>query len=145
VAEAIQVIRQISVKTIVTEQFKSLVAAELEKNTQQIDAELQQLEFRVRRLVADIEKRSTQLLSAETQSQVKAVKDQADQERTRLSQMKSEMEVQGKYIADLPLDSQFTQFTLQSPVDLKVGDTIFQKLENGEIIIKDGVVQEIKT
>jgi hypothetical protein len=144
VAEAIQVIRQVAVKTIVTEQFKSLVAAELEKNTQQIDAELQQLEFRVRRLVADIEKRSTQLLSAETQSQVKAVRDQADQERTRLSQMKNEMETQGKYIADLPLDSQFTQFTLQSPLDLKVGDTIFQKLEGGEIIIKDGVVQEIR-
>jgi predicted amino acid dehydrogenase len=144
VAETVQVFRQIAVKTIVTEQFKSLVASELEKNTQQIGAELQQLEFRVRRLVADIEKRSTQLLSSDTQTQVKSVKDQGEQERTRLAQMKSEMETQGRYIADLPLDSQFTQFTLQSPVELGVGDSIFKKLEAGEIIIKDGVVQEIK-
>ena len=142
-AEAVQVFRQIAVKTIVTEQFKSLVASELEKNTQQIDAELQQLEFRSRRLIADIEKRSTQLLSAETQAQVKSVKDQVEQERARLTQMRSEMEAQGKYIADLQLDSRFNQFTVQSPVEVRVGENIFQKLETGEIVVKDGLVQEI--
>ena len=76
--------------------------------------------------------------------QVKNIRDQGEQEQARLSQMKSEMETQGKYIADLPIDSRFTQFSLQSPVELKVGDTIFQKLEGSEIVIKDGVVQEIK-
>src|ERR1700688_352848 len=100
--------RQIAIKTIATEQFKTQVASELERNVQQIDVEIQQLEFRSKRLIADIEKRNPQLLSPQAQTEVKNVKQQVDQERIRLTQVKNDMQAQGKYIADLPIDSIFT-------------------------------------
>ena len=57
-AESISLIRQIAVRAIVTENFKAQVANEILRNIQQIDAELQQLEFKGKRAVADIEKRA---------------------------------------------------------------------------------------
>ena len=42
--ESLQLIRQIAVRAIVTENFKNQVGQEIQRNLQQIDAELQQLE-----------------------------------------------------------------------------------------------------
>ena len=54
------------------------------------------------------------------------------------------MQGQSKALVELPIGSVVTQFTLESPVEVKVGENVFQKLEGGEILVKDGIVQEIK-
>jgi hypothetical protein len=45
-ADSIHLVRQVAIRTIVTENFKTQVASEISRNLQQIDAELQQLEFK---------------------------------------------------------------------------------------------------
>ena len=55
--ESIQLTRQIAVKTIVTENFKTQVSEEIARNLQQIETEMQQMEFRIKRAIADLEKR----------------------------------------------------------------------------------------
>lgn len=142
--ESIQLVRQISIRTIVTENFKTQVATEIGRNLQQIDAELQQLEFKGKRAIADIEKRSVTPLSADSKNQIEGVRAQVEAEKVRLSQLKEEMQGQSTALSELPIGSVITQFTLENPVEVRVGDNIFQRLEGAEILIKDGIIQEIK-
>jgi hypothetical protein len=142
--EAIQLMRQVAVKAIVTENFKNQVGSEISRNLQQIDAELQQLEFKAKRAVADIEKRSIQPLSADTKAQIDSIRQQVETEKVRLMQLKEEMTGQNQALAELPLGSVVTQFTVENPVEVRLGENIFQRLEGGEILVKDGVIQEIR-
>lgn len=142
--ESIQLMRQVSVRAIVTENFKNQVAGEISKNLQQIDAELQQLEFKAKRAVADIEKRAISPMSNDTKAQVEAIRQQVETEKMRLAQLKEEMTGQNQALNELPVGSVVTQFTLENPVEVRVGENIFQRLEGGEILVKDGVIQEIR-
>ncbi|MBI1271279.1 hypothetical protein GC174_12685 [bacterium] len=143
-AESIQLIRQIAVRAIVTENFKDQVNAEIERNLQQIDAELQQLEFKGKRAIADIEKESQGMDSEEVRYQIESIRQQVEQEKIRLFQLKEEMQGQSQALKELPVGSVVTQFTVENPVEVRIGENIFQRLEGGEILVKDGVIQEIR-
>lgn len=142
--EAIQLMRQIAVKAIVTENFKTQVANEIKRNLQQIDAELQQLEFKGKRAIADLEKRSSPQVPPEVKVQIETIRGQVEAEKLRLMQLKEEMQAQNQALTELPIGSVVTQFTVENPVEVRIGENIFQRLEGGEILIKDGVVQEIR-
>jgi hypothetical protein len=58
--------------------------------------------------------------------------------------MKEEMTGQLQALTELPIGSVITQFTVENPVEVRVGENIFQRLEGGEILVKDGVIQEIR-
>ena len=142
--ESIQLTRQIAVKTIVTENFKTQVSEEIARNLQQIETEMQQMEFRIKRGIADLEKRIGASASAEDRSQVVNLRGQMETEKIRLNQLKEEMQGQSKALMELPIGSVVTQFTLESPIEVRAGENLFQKLEGGEILVKDGVIQEIR-
>jgi seryl-tRNA synthetase len=141
--ESIQLMRQIAVRAIVTENFKGQVGNEINRNLQQIDAELQQIEFKGKRAIAEIEKRGG-LGSPDTRVQSEGIRQQVEQEKARLTQLKEEMQGQFQALNELPLGSVVTQFTVENPVEVRVGENIFQRLEGGEILVKDGIIQEIR-
>jgi hypothetical protein len=136
--------RQIAVRAIVTENFKSQVGNEINRNIQQIDAELQQLEFKGKRAIAEMEKRAGGMPTPEVRMQIENLRGQMEAERSRLMQLKDEMQSQSQALVELPLGAVVTQFTVENPVDVRVGENIFQRLEGGEILVKDGVIQEIR-
>lgn len=142
--ESIQLIRQIAVRAIVTENFKNQVSNEIQRNLQQIDAELQQLEFKGKRAIAEIEKRSQGAVTPDARVQIETIRGQVEQEKMRLLQLKEEMMGQNQALSELPIGSVVTQFTVENPVDVRVGENIFQRLEGGEILVKDGIIQEIR-
>jgi YlqD protein len=142
--ESIQLVRQIAVRAIVTENFKNQVGQEINRNLQQIDAELQQLEFKGKRAIADIEKRTAGVVTADARVQVETIRQQVEAEKMRLLQLKEEMQGQFQALNELPLGSVVTQFTVENPVEVRIGENIFQRLEGGEILVKDGVIQEIR-
>lgn len=142
--ETIQLMRQVAVKAIVTENFKAQVAGEIGRNLQQIDAELQQLEFKGKRAISDIEKRAGQPVSADARMQIETIRQQVESEKMRLLQLKEEMQAQQQALAELPIGSVVTQFTVENPIEVRIGENIFQRLEGGEILVKDGVIQEIR-
>jgi uncharacterized membrane protein len=142
--DSIQLTRQIAVKTIVTENFKTQVSEEIARNLQQIETETQQMEFRIKRAIADLEKRIGTAASAEDRSQVVNLRGQMETEKIRLNQLKEEMQAQSKALMELPIGSVVTQFTLESPIQVRAGENLFQKLEGGEILVKDGIIQEIR-
>jgi seryl-tRNA synthetase len=115
----------------------------LNRNLQQIDAELQQLEFKGKRAIADLEKKAGG--APELRAQIDAVRGQMEAERARLQQLKEDMQMQVRTVSELPLGSVVTQFNIETPVEVRIGENIFQRLEGGEILIKDGVVEQINT
>ncbi|MBN8659871.1 MAG: YlqD family protein [Candidatus Melainabacteria bacterium] len=143
-AESISLIRQIAVRAIVTENFKSQVANEISRNIQQIDAELQQLEFKGKRAISDIEKRAGGAVSTDARVQIETIRSQVEAEKMRLMQLKEEMQGQNQALNELPVGSVVTQFTVENPVEVRIGENIFQRLEGGEILVKDGIIQEIR-
>jgi seryl-tRNA synthetase len=142
--ESIQLMRQIAVRAIVTENFKNQVGAEINRNLQQIDAELQQLEFKGKRAISDLEKRTGGTMTPEARMQMESIRSQVEAEKMRLLQLKEEMQGQFQALSELPLGSVVTQFTVENPVEVRIGENIFQRLEGGEILVKDGVIQEIR-
>ena len=143
-AESISLIRQIAVRAIVTENFKNQVASEISRNIQQIDAELQQLEFKGKRAISDIEKRAGGVVSNDARVQIETIRNQVEAEKMRLLQLKEEMQGQNQALTELPVGSVVTQFTVENPVEVRIGENMFQRLEGGEILVKDGVIQEIR-
>ena len=143
-AESISLIRQIAVRAIVTDNFKTQVSNEITRNIQQIDAELQQLEFKGKRAIADIEKKTGGMVSADARVQIDTIRSQVEQEKVRLLQLKEEMQGQAQALTELPVGSVVTQFTVENPGEVRIGENSFQRLEGGEILVKDGVIQEIR-
>ena len=143
-ADSIQLTRQVAIRTIVTENFKTQVSEEIARNLQQIETEMQQMEFRVKRAIADLEKKAGVSATADDRAQIGNLRAQLETEKIRLNQLKEDMQGQSKALVELPIGSVVTQFTLESPIEVKVGENVFQKLEGGEILVKDGIVQEIK-
>ena len=83
-------------------------------------------------------------MSTDTRVQVETIRQQVEQEKVRLLQLKEEMQGQFQALTELPLGSVVTQFTVENPVEVRVGENIFQRLEGGEILVKDGIIQEIR-
>lgn len=136
--ESISLKRQVSIKAIVTEVFKTNASGEIQQNLQQIDLGLQQLEFQAKRAISEAEKQKA------SPAEVENLKAQVEQERQRLNVGKQELLQRLNMISQLEMNSEFLQGQLENYVEVKVGDNLYEKISNAEIVLKDGVVVEIR-
>lgn len=137
--------RQAIIKAIVTENFKQQAAAELQGALQQIDMQMQQLEFQGKRAIADLEKKGISPAGPELTAQLNQLKAQIEQERQNLFAAKNDMMQKLNMIGQLEVGSEFVQGNVDNFVDVAVGDNLYAKLSAPEIIVKDGIVVEIRT
>jgi hypothetical protein len=76
--------------------------------------------------------------------QAQAIVAQMQTDRSQYVQTRGELEKKVKDASLLPLNSEFTQGTLDGTVDVNIGDNLYEKLGGLEIIIKDGVILELR-
>ena len=131
---SITVARPILIKTVVTEGFKRLYTADLEDAIKRIDAIVQQIEVQVRRF--ELERQIT--------PQSRAIRQQLDLERARQEATRVELAARLREAQELELNTEFTQGTIEGTVEISVGDNLFDKISRTEIIVKDGIVLEIR-
>ena len=136
--QSISIKRQVTVKAIVTETFKANAGTEIQQQLQQLDGNMQQLEFQAKRAVTDLEKQNP------APGQLDNLKFQIDEERQRLLMAKNELLQRMSVISQLELNSEFAQGMLDNYVAVNIGDNLYEKLSNTEVILKDGVVVEIR-
>lgn len=136
--QSISIKRQVTVKAIVTEVFKNNAGQEIQQQLQQLDMNMQQLEFQAKRAVSDLEKQNP------GPGQVENLKMQIDEERQRLLIGKNDLLQRMNMISQLELNTEFPQGMLDNYVTINVGDNLYEKLSNTEVIVKDGVVVEIR-
>lgn len=126
--------RPVVIKAIVTEGFKRLYIQDLEDAVKRVDVIVQQLDTQIRR--TELERQVT--------PQARAIRQQLELERARQEATRAELTMRLREAQELDLNSEFTQGTLESLVEVKVGDNLFTKLGRTEIVVKDGIIMEIR-
>ena len=131
---SITVQRPVVIKTIVTDAFKRLYIADLEEAIKRVDMIVQQIDVQARRF--ELERQVT--------PQTRNMRAQLELERTRQEAARIELQARVQEARELQLNTEFTQGTLDGMVDVSVGDNLFDKISRTEIIVKDGIVLEIR-
>lgn len=139
--ESIQLKRPVAIKAIVTEKFKTEATKEIQAALQNFDLALQQLEFQGKRALGELDK-NTEIQNKDQARQ--NLMGQIEQQRGQINGQKAELLQRLNMISQLEMDSEFLQATVDNYVDVKVGDNLYEKLSNTEVIVKDGVVVEIR-
>jgi hypothetical protein len=132
---SIVVQRPVVIKAIVTEAFKRLYMAELEDAIKRVDAIMQQIEVQVRRF---------ELERQVTPQQTRNLRAQLELERQRQEATKIELQARLREAQGLELNTEFSQGTIEGTVEVAVGDNLFDKISRTEIVVKDGIVLEIR-
>ncbi|OFX28794.1 MAG: hypothetical protein A2Z07_11220 [Armatimonadetes bacterium RBG_16_67_12] len=128
------VVRPVVVKAIVTETFKRQYLGELEDTVKRLDGVITQIDTQIRRTE----------LERQISPQSRAFRQQLEVERSRQEAARMELQARIKEAEALEINSEFSQGTVESMVALSVGDNFFTRLARAEIIIKDGIVIEIR-
>lgn len=126
--------RPVVIKTIVTEAFKRLYMADLEDAIKRVDAMVQQIDVQARRFE----------LERQVNPQTRAIRQQLDIERNRQEATRVDLQARLREAQELELNTEFTQGTIEGMVDVSIGDNLFDKISRTEIIVKDGIVLEIR-
>ncbi len=126
--------RPVIIKAVVTEGFKRLYVQDLEDAIKRVDELVVQIETQARRLE----------LERQVSSQTRALRQQLETERQRQELARAELGQRLREAQNLELGSEFAQGTIEGSVDVAVGDNLFNKIGRTEVIVKDGIVLEIR-
>lgn len=133
----IELKRVVMVKAIVTEAFKENLVKELERAISNIDSQLAQIKERSKAYLDSLKQKGLMQKAA-------AFKHQVEEERTKQAAAKSDLMMKIEDAKKLQLGSEFVQGPLEGPVKVAVGDNLYKKVGGAEIIVKDGIIQEIR-
>jgi sRNA-binding protein len=126
--------RQILVTAIVTEQLKEEVMRELQASLDRVNASQKELEAQSRRY----------MLQLPNADMVSALRQQVETETRRFESTRRELLERQEEISKLDIGDRINYTTLEGDIELSVGDNLTERLAGGEIVILDGVIEEIK-
>ncbi|BAZ46392.1 hypothetical protein NIES4102_34230 [Chondrocystis sp. NIES-4102] len=135
--------RPVTVKAIVTVQWKEEVTQQLQKQIAQIDQQMQQLEMQGKRTIEEISKQVQDPTGIQIKKQIENIQGQINQKRAEMLDKKNQFLQQLQQIQLLELDQEVVQAQMESFFRLEKGDNLVKKL-NVEVVIRDGVVEEIR-
>jgi hypothetical protein len=135
--KAIELKRVVMVKAIVTEAFKNNLVQELDRAVKNLDSQAQQMDFQAKTYLEDLKKKGLV-------TQLNAFKHQLDDEKGRQTAAKADLMSKIEEAKKLVLNTEFVQGPLEGPITVAIGDNLYKKIGAAEIIVKDGVVQEIR-
>ncbi len=128
--------RTVTIKAVVTDDFRAYLSFECDQATANLQRELGAVDAQYK----------ARYESLKTQHLIKELADldtQYAQEKARIQGMMREWQLRKEQSAQLQTGSLFAQGTVDGYVNVKQGDNLYQKLGAMEIIVKDGIIQEI--
>ena len=134
--------RPVTVKAIVTTQWKEEVTQQLQKQVAQLDKQMQQLEMQGKRTIEEITKQAGSN-TPQTQKQTENIQGQVNQKKAEMLEKKNQFLQQLQQIQLLELNQEVVQAQMESFFRLEQGDNLVQKL-NVEVVLRDGVVEAIR-
>jgi hypothetical protein len=140
-ASPLQVKQVIQVKTLVTAQFKAQATKDLKEELDLIESQMIQIDAQSN----EAHKQLEQL--AKTGQSVLPQMEQLNQEviarKQQLLGLKMEVTSQLSAIEKAQEGSYLTTGNLEGIVSLSVGDHLYDKVRNAEILVKDGIITSI--
>ena len=136
--------RVVNIKAIVTPLWKEEAQKQLQAQINQVDSRLQQLEMQGQRMIAELQKQSeTQPDNLALKQQFSEVQNRLNQDKSQLLQQKNQTLQQLQQVQTLEMENEVDQGKVESFFNVGVGDNLVKKLQV-EILIRDGVIQEIR-
>ncbi|WAH35465.1 YlqD family protein [Alicyclobacillus dauci] len=130
-------IRQpVAVKLILTETTKQQIVQEQRRQIDQVTNELEQLENQGREAL--------QQAMAQGGEFAQQVRQQIENEKNTREQRREELFQQMQQIQQMELGTEIQNMTVETVVTVKPGDDWTKVLLGSEIIVRDGIVQEIR-
>ena len=135
--KSLELKRVVMVKAVVTEAFKDNLVKELERAVKNLDMQVQQMDFQAKSHMEDLKKKGMI-------SQMTSFKRQLEEEKGRQAAAKADLQMKIEEAKKLVLNSEFIQGPLEGPITVKVGDNLYKKIGAAEVLVKDGIIQEIR-
>jgi len=138
---SVQLKRQVTVKTKVTDAFRDRAKSELDNELKLIDTQLQQLEAQYQYSLQQLEKVAQQ--GQNVQQQLQQLNQEAQQKRSQLASLKMQVSSELGNLDKIENGQYIVTGMLENTVEIRVGENIYEKLQNAEILVEDGVVTSI--
>ena len=135
--------RPVTVKVIVTPRWKEEIQQQLQEQTSQIDAQMQQLDMQGQRAISEIQKQSLNPPGPQVTQQIESIQTQVNQKKSELLEQKNQTLQQLQQVQLLELEQEVAQGQIESFFRIEKGENLVKKL-NVEIVVRDGVVEEIR-
>jgi len=136
----IKVKRPVTIKTIVTDEFKRQAAEELDKEIHLLDSQLMQLELQNKQV---LDQANAFGQFGEDNRQIQDTLAEIAQRIQQMSSLKQELLSQRETINHIALNNVIVTGSLENYVELEVGENLYDKFRNAEILVKDGIIQDI--
>ncbi len=128
--------RKITVKAIVTEEYKSRLIAQLEQALRKVELSLQQLDFHGRRYLSETDNADP--------AQTAAVRERLGRQKKRQEQIRGSLSERLSLVRQLEIGSEHTHAVLEGFADVSLGDNLAGKLEAAEIVLRDDIIVEMR-
>lgn len=135
--------RPVTVKAIVTTRWKEEVRQQLQNEIAKIDNQIEQLELQGKRTLEEIQKQGDKTANPQIGKQIESIQSQVNKKKSEFLDKKNQFLQQLQQIQLLELDQEVVQAQMESFFRLEQGDNLVKKL-NVEVVIRDGIVEEIR-
>lgn len=132
----ITIFRTVQVKVIITEASRAALMEKFRRQIEQQQNEWEQWQFQSKKILAEAKK-----VSAERYA---LAQEKVEREQKRRKEKIAHLQFQLLQAEKLPIGAELDYQTVQSPVEIKLGDAWDEIMAGTEIMIKDGRVHEIR-
>ncbi|PSO54570.1 MAG: hypothetical protein BRC40_13290 [Cyanobacteria bacterium QH_8_48_120] len=135
--------RPVTLKAIVTSRWREEVQQQLQGQINDVDSQMQQLESQGQKAIAEIQKQGVNPPGPQLQQQIESVQNQVNEKKREMVEQRNQALQQLQQVQTFELGQEVNQGQMDSFVRVESGDNLAQKM-NVEILLRDGVVEEIR-
>lgn len=135
--------RNIPIKVTVTSLWKTEMQEHLQRQINEMDSKVQQLEFQGKRAIAEVEKQAMNPGSPQATQQVDRIKSQVNEQKIKLLDQKNQLLQQYNTVSNLELNQEVIQGNVESFFRVQQGDNLIKRMQV-EILLEDGIIKEIR-
>ncbi len=128
--------REVILRSIVTDQLKKQLRDELHRAAGEIEQRIRQIDEQTKRYITDLQRADLQ--------QAMAVRKRVEEEKGKQTQLLDAIKERQQQVEVLDNGTEIVRGTLESHVEVNVGDDLATLLGGTEIVTKDDVVIEIR-
>ena len=135
--------RPINLKVIVTPRWKQEVQQQLQGQITNLDSQLEQIDVQGNRTINELKQQSISPAPPQVTQQIENIQMQVNKKKSEILERKNQALQQLQQVQTLELEQEFAQGQMESFFEVKKGDNLVKKL-NVEIVVRDGIVEEIR-
>ena len=135
--------RPINLKVIVTPRWKQEVQQQLQAQITNLDSQLEQIDVQGNRTINELKQQSISPAPPQVTQQIENIQMQVNKKKSEILERKNQALQQLQQVQTLELEQEFAQGQMESFFEVKKGDNLVKKL-NVEIVVRDGIVEEIR-